>query len=157
MHSYLLPALEKSPDAIGAIVRRIAVARLGLPTGEGRFSPKEVVAHLADWEPIFLSRMQAARTNPGTTVEVFDEGERAVTQRYSETNLEEQLRAFRSARDRTVAWLKSLSDESWQNAIEHPERGRMTIEDIANMLVGHDMYHVEQLAATLEADTVGTW
>ncbi|MFQ3669066.1 MAG: DinB family protein [Fimbriimonadaceae bacterium] len=157
MHDYLLPALEKSPDAIAAIVRRIASARLGVPTGEGRFSPKEVVAHLADWEPIFLSRMQTAESNPGSTVEVYDEGVRAVSQGYAGSDVEEQLRAFRNARDRTVAWLRSLSVESWSKSVEHPERGRMTIEDIANMLVGHDMYHVEQLARLLDADTVGTW
>lgn len=157
MHGYLLPGLEKSPNAISAVVRHIPGVRLGVHTDEGRFSPREVVAHLADWEPIFLRRMQTAETSPGATVEVYDEGDRALEQNYGGSDVGEQLRLFRSARDKTVAWLKQLPSESWSRAIEHPERGRMTIEDLANMLVGHDVYHLEQLTSALENDTVGTW
>jgi hypothetical protein len=33
----------------------------------------------------------------------------------------------------------------------------MTVNDMANMTVGHDMYHVEQLSSLFGEKIVGTW
>ena len=30
--------------------------------------------------------------------------------------------------------------------MSHAERGAMTLEDQANMLLGHDLYHIDQLS-----------
>ena len=42
------------------------------------------------------------------------------------------------------------SDQGFSaSEVLYPERGVQTVEDLANMLLGHDMYHVEQLSAYL--------
>ncbi len=38
----------------------------------------------------------------------------------------------------------------WGKAIVHSERGQMTTYDQANMMLGHDMYHIEHLSQYLE-------
>jgi hypothetical protein len=116
---------------------------------EGRFSPREVIAHLADWEPILLSRMHTAVNTPGGRIEPYDEGEMAIAHKYSESDVQEQLRKFASSRAETAAYLRALPQSEWSKAGRHPERGEMSVIDQAGMLIGHDMYHIEQLSTYL--------
>jgi len=57
----------------------------------------------------------------------------------------EQLEILKAERAKTIAFLQSLSTEQLGSTMVHPERGVSMVEDLANMLVGHDVYHVKQL------------
>jgi len=157
MNPYLLPVLEFGPTIQKRLVSQIECGRLDEPTAPGRFSAKEAIAHLADWEPIALARMHQAIEKPGSTVEAFDEGEMAIAHGYAQTDIEEQLRMYASRRSTTAAFLRNLKDEDWGKAIHHPERGVMTVADQANLLLGHDLYHIEQITTLLGEKTVSTW
>jgi hypothetical protein len=110
-----------------------------------RFTPREVIAHLADWEPIMLGRMQTALASPGASIEAFDEAQMAVDNVYLNLDPREQLHLFVQRRADTARWLRALPPDVWSQAVLHPERGLQTIEDQANLLLGHDLYHIEQL------------
>lgn len=150
MHVYLLKAMRVTPD----IFRRLVAQNkcLDTPTGPDRFSPREVVAHLADWEPIIRGRMEAAVANNGASVPTFDEGEMAVENKYNEWEIERALSLYGTERGKTVSWLASLSKDAWTHFVVHPEQGPLTVYDIANIMVGHDMYHVDQLTSVCLSD-----
>jgi hypothetical protein len=80
---------------------------------------------------------------------VYDEGERAMAQNYGQSDIAERLAEFQAQRQRTVAFLSGLSPEDFDKPYEHPENGTMRLADQANMLLGHDLYHIEQIAAYL--------
>ncbi len=157
MNNYLFPGLEFGPKVVARIMEDLDPSVLDSPTAPNRFTPREVVAHLADWEPILRGRMQSAKDNPGGPVHAIDEGERAKQQKYGETDWKEQCRLFRERRAETIAWLRALKDEDWNLHAMHSERGRETIYDMANMFLGHDLYHIEQLTGLKGEKTVGTW
>lgn len=142
---YLVDGLARSQKLVGAALLRIPVYDLARPTGPGRFTPVEVLAHLADWEPIFAARMVAAVESPGTLVEVYDEGERADALGYADADPVECLGAWAQARAETVAFLRKLDPEGWEACIVHPERGQLSVLAQAATLLGHDIYHLEQL------------
>ena len=118
------------------------------PLEEGRFTPREIVAHLADWEPILLERMRITRDTPGGRLQGIDETQRAEEQGYSR-DAGEQGELFLARRKETIAWLRTVRPEDWAKHAEHTERGRMALADQANALLGHDIYHIEQLSAYL--------
>jgi uncharacterized damage-inducible protein DinB len=157
MNPYLFPGLEFGPKVVEQLLSRIEPSRFDHPTHQGRFSPREVLAHLADWEPILLARMQATKESGGGTITGIDEGERAIEQNYAKTDPFEQARLFRSRREKTIAWLKTVGEEDWNLTAIHNERGPQTLYDQANMLLGHDLYHIAQLSDVLEGRAVGTW
>lgn len=129
-----------------ALYAMIPVDRLDVPTYPGRFTPREVIAHLADWEPILREeRMVEPLRNPGCAVLAYDEGERAADRGYTRLDVAAQLEVFATERAKTLAFLRGLKGEAWRATMIHPERGEMTLNDVANSLVGHDTYHVEQL------------
>lgn len=149
MNPYLFPGLGFGPVTIERLIGLIPESRMDEPLGPGRFGPREIVAHLADWEPILLERMRASRDTPGATIEAYDEGELAEKHGYRSSDPREQAALYRKRREGTIAWLKSLSAEDWDKHGVHTERGRQTVYDQANMLLGHDLYHIEQLSAYL--------
>jgi hypothetical protein len=150
MHRYLLPGLKLSPDVIQRIVDRIPDDRLDVPTHPDRFTPREVICHLADWEPILRNeRIKGALERPGEAFLAYDEVEMAAANNYADRDVNEQLRTFAMERAETVALVRQIQPEAWENVAHHPELGDMKLSDIVNMLVGHDMYHIEQLTAVL--------
>lgn len=149
MHPYLIKGASLGPAAIRNLVEAIPDSEYDNPTGEDRFSVREVIAHLADWEVLFRRRMEDALETPGIAIEVYDEGDRAIELKYAETDLADQLNRFVVERSKTVALLSPLTPEQLRIQYRHPKHGLMAIEDQANMLIGHDMYHAEQLSEVL--------
>lgn len=149
MNPYLTNVLPHSPEILKRLILKIDSSKLDIPTYPGRFSVREVVAHLAEWEPILLERMQKALLESGSQVRGRDEGEMAVAGRYSETDIDERLNAFSESRSRTVDFLKSVKPDEWERFVVHSERDKQTLYDQANLLLGHDIYHLEQVSAVL--------
>jgi hypothetical protein len=149
MNFYLLPAIELGPLTVGRLLRLIPAQRLDEALHPERFTPREVAAHLADWEPIMRERIRSAVTTPGATITAYDEGQMALDHRYRELDPHEQADRYRAERQSTAALIRSLTPEQWTNAVHHPERGRQSAEDLANLLLGHDLYHIEQLSGYL--------
>ena len=123
---------------------------MDVPTQPERFTPREVVAHLADWEPILREeRIVVPIAQPGCSVKAYDEGDLAIANNYAASDPLESARTFAEERAKTIELLRSLDAGQWDAYFTHPERGRMTVYDMANLLVGHDMYHVEQLLSAI--------
>src|SRR5436853_2660547 len=111
MHPYLFPALELSPKAFERIISQIPEKRYDEHTDPDRFTLREAVAHLADWDPIFLQRIQAGVDNPGSAIQGYDEGQRAIDKNYQSWDVKESVRIFAEARAVTIRYLKTLSKE----------------------------------------------
>jgi len=153
---YLVRALEMTPRLVENELRR-GSADYDMRPDPDRFSMREVVAHLADWEPIMLTRIKAGVENPGSTINAYDEGKMALDNNYAATDPMERLRTWKADRAKSIQYITNLTDADFAKPVVHPERGRMLVGDIAHMLVSHDIYHVEQLADMTHEKIVDTW
>lgn len=115
-----------------------------------RFTLRELVAHLADWEQIFLDRITQAVEYPGSTIEAIDEGQRAIDHHYSEKDVHHELEVFENRRRDTVSYLLGLAEDDWTKTAIHSERGEVTVEQLVHFLLGHDMYHIHQVSEYLK-------
>ncbi len=149
MNVYLVPGLLNGPVVVERLIRCIDPSKRDLALIADRFTPREVIAHLADWEPILLARMQQGRAQPGSTVEAWDEGDMAIAHDYKNSDIDAQLVLFAAHRAQTIAFVESLTADDLPRTVIHPEKGVMTLNDQANLLVCHDMYHIDQLSAYL--------
>ena len=149
MSPYLFTGLQLSPPIFGRLIEAIPRNRLDEARVPDRFTPREVIAHLAEWEPIMRDRVRAAVVTPGSTVAVYDEDQMALDSRYSESDPGVQLRIFTEERQKTIEYFRGLTQEDLTGHAFHPERGRQTAEDFANTFLGHDLYHIEQLTEYL--------
>ncbi len=144
---YLIPALELVPKSYENLLRLMPEDKLDIVSAEGRFTAREVVAHMADVEEMLLSRLKVAVETPGHAVSFFDEDQRAIDLDYAHSDVWEQLELFKKRRAETVEYVKNIQDWSGWNL--HPEQGKMTAEDVISTGVGHDHYHIEHLTQLL--------
>lgn len=148
-NAYLIEGLQAGPEAMAVISRRIPQEQWDTPTGPERFTPREVIAHLADWESRLRGRMQSAISSPLAVVPAWDEGQLATSQNYAGSDWNERLATWVLERAATVAFLTSLEPEQFNAQFTHQERGPMAIDDQAAFTLGHDLYHLEQLSALI--------
>jgi len=153
---YLVRALEMTPRLVENELRRGSDDYDVRPDPD-RFSMREVVAHLADWEPIMLTRIRTGVESPGSTIQAYDEGQMALENNYASSDPMERLRAWKADRSKSIEYISGLKNEDFAKPVVHPERGQMLVGDIAHMLVSHDIYHVEQLAEMTHEKVVDTW
>ena len=146
---YLFKGLELAPPALERIVSLVPESAFDSKNDPGRFSFREAVAHVADWESINLDRLHRGVEEPGCTVPGYDEGLLAVERNYQTWDPREQVRRFAEGREKVMAYLRGLSDEEWERVYYHAERGRQTVFEQAVTILGHDMYHLEQLTQYL--------
>jgi hypothetical protein len=144
---YLIPALEASPQTIERIVMAVDPSDWDRVTDEDRFSFREAVAHMADWEPIMRGRIELALREPGATITPLDEEARAIEMNYASSDPLEEAQKFSDERRITVDLIKEIEDFSVP--VNHPQIGDLTVGDLCMILVGHDSYHVEHFSQYL--------
>ena len=149
MNYYVLNSIEFGPQIIKRIYRQIESSKYDQKPQGDRFTLREAIAHLVDWEPIFRGRMESILREPGCTILGQDASERALQNRYWEQDTEANLSRFVEERAITAQLIRSLGTEDWSKLGKREGYGAMTVEDFANLLVCHDMYHIEQASEYL--------
>jgi uncharacterized damage-inducible protein DinB len=142
--------IENTPSTLIRMVDAIRPDQYDTSLEEGRFTLKEVIAHLADLELTWLDRITTAVEYPGKAVENFDEEARAIEHKYSEKEIHHELEVFENRRRDTVDYLLRLAEDDWTSTITHPKFGEMTIIEIVQYITGHDLYHINQVSQYLK-------
>jgi uncharacterized damage-inducible protein DinB len=145
MKAYL-NSLENTPQTLVNIIDQVKPARYEDHTEPDRFNLKELVAHLADFDDIFLDRLRLAHESPGATVESFDPDKRAVEKHYESRDVHHELDVFVNRRRDLVGFLSELGPDDWKKSFHHPDLGDVTIENYANIILAHDLSHISHAA-----------
>lgn len=150
---YLLYALEGTPDVLDGFLQDLAPddPLWDARPDPQRFTLREIVAHLADWEPINLGRMHRIRTESEPTLPDIDEGQLVIENDYAHSVPHVSLKRFRDGRVTLVALLRSLEEADWQKRAHRVTIGPITLEAQAVLVAGHDGYHTRQVAQWLRA------
>ena len=141
---YLLHGLNASPIAAEALLAGLTDAQADRRPDPERFTIREALCHLADWEFVWLERIQRIINEDNPLLPGYDEGQMAIDRNYAGQNLAEQLARFREGRAALAALLQGLSPEQWERAGLRDEIGPVTINDLATLVLGDDGYHLRQ-------------
>ena len=156
MQADVTNALCASPKIVERFLRVFPTQRLDDRPEADRYTPREVVAHLADWEQVVLDRVRVANIQPGRAVPDEDPGERAVAHHYGDKDVFHEAEVFESRRQTTMEYLRGLDEPDFQKTFVHPVHGEMTIEAYMVNILAHDVYHMDQLSCffATEAATI---
>lgn len=150
---YVLSALEGTPDVLEQLLRGVSAedpAWDRRPDPE-RFTIREVLAHLADWEEVFLDRLTRTREQEEPVLQGYDEGQVALDRDYAHQDSYANLARFRKGREKLIAFLRSMNDAEWGRIGRHTEIGPISLESQAALICGHDGYHTWQIAQWLKS------
>jgi hypothetical protein len=128
---------------VEAVARRLGDAGLSRSWGPGKWTGKQILAHLADAELAIGFRTRQVLAQDNHTIQPFDEA--AWARRYESVDAEAALAAFVAERRWNLALFRKLSAADLSREAVHPERGAETLDTIIRLLAGHDLNHLAQL------------
>lgn len=142
--SYLVNGLEETPRLLRFVLSGMTDEQADARLDPNRFTLREAVAHLADWETVFGGRIERIVNEDNPELPNIDEGQRAIDKEYGKTDWREQLDLFCARREQRVRYLLELPVPAWARTGLRPEIGTITIFDQAQLMVLHDVYHIRQ-------------
>jgi hypothetical protein len=135
--------LGASPAALAGLLQSIGPHKAGVAPAPGKWSPAEILCHLADCEVVFAFRLRQTLAEDNHTVQPFDQ-EKWATQ-YRAIPASQALAVFSAVRGWNLQLLRNIPPEAAGRAVSHPERGTMTFQTIVATMAGHDLNHIGQL------------
>jgi hypothetical protein len=139
-----IESMEDSARRVEAAARRLGDAGLSRPWGPGKWTGKQIVAHLADAEVGVAFRIRQVLAQDHHVIQPFDEG--AWARRYTgDVDVEAALGSFLGLRRWNLALFRTLSADDLAREAFHPERGPEVLGTIVRLLAGHDLNHLAQL------------
>ena len=111
----------------------------------GKWSIRAILAHMAEDELASSWRYRQMIEQNGVLLTGFDQDLWATLGDYECWSAADALHMFRLLREANLRLLDRLTPEQWQRHGIHAERGRITVEDLARHMAGHDANHIDQI------------
>lgn len=146
VETYLLSAMEGAPGLFSDLLDGVTVTEADFRPFDDRFTIREAMAHVADWEPIFQGRLLSTLKEENPTLQGIDEGEVARAGNYGARDWNEQARKFAAARAETLALIRGIGKPDWDRLANHTEAGPITFTEQVVLIAAHDAYHHQQFA-----------
>ena len=148
----VLTALSYSPKILERMLRVFPADRLDDRVEAERFTAREVMAHLADFEQVCLDRIRSAVLKPGSKVDNYDPDARAKSHSFAEKEPFHEAEVFENRRQMTLDYVKSLTSEEMHRSFLHASGVSYTVQEWLVMVLSHDMVHIEQVSAYLATE-----
>jgi uncharacterized damage-inducible protein DinB len=135
--------LAATPTAVAAHIAAMGPEKAAAPPAPGKWSPAEIVCHLADCELAFAFRLRQTLAEDNHVIQPFDQEKWAAT--YAGISAEQALAAFTALRQWNLLLIGTAMPNAANKPVLHPERGTMTFQTIIETMAGHDLNHLAQL------------
>jgi len=141
----LLDRLAAAPAALAAALKGAPddVIRRRVPSG--KWSMIENAAHMRDIERVYQERFSKTAFSERPAFWMLDNDRAASQLKYAEADAAAVAKEFRRLREDTLVLLRALPHASWRRTALHPKRGELTLEQLAEVLAGHDDSHLEKI------------
>jgi hypothetical protein len=136
--------MARTPARVIELLGRIGEKGLSRRFAPGKWSAREVFAHLADVEQGTGFRIrQVVWSPPDHTIQPYDQDLWATP--YATLPADAAVRAFAALRPWNLAYYRGLSAADRSKVGHHPERGDESVDVMIRMQAGHDRNHLAQL------------
>ncbi len=148
VREYLFDGLEATPVVLRRLLHDLKSEDPQWDTvhAANRFTLREMVAHVADWEAIFRQRIERTLNEDHPFLPSVDEGQLCLDRSYATQDSHGNLGRFSESRANLVPFLRSLPVDSWERRAEREFVGDTSLNDLIAIMLGHDAYHLRQAA-----------
>lgn len=141
---YLLNGIAGAPAVFSKLAE--SISDWDARPDPDRFTLREAIAHLADWDEIFLMRLNRALTEDNPHLPSVDEGVLATERQYEKQDPTANLNRFRENRKTLSDAFHALTPDQWERTAHREFVGDVTVGQMAAIILGHDAYHLRQFA-----------
>jgi hypothetical protein len=147
--------LENSTETIRTLVNGVSQAEARLKPAPGAWSILEVICHLYDIEcKDFRQRLDSILHRPREEFPLIDPQSWIKARGYNQRDFVGVLQDFFMEREKSLAWLQSLSNPDWE-AEYVDESGPTKAGTMLVSWAAHDNLHIRQLVELRRARIVG--
>ncbi len=140
----LLDALAANGARTAEIIRNLDPARADFAYAPGKWSVRQVLAHMADVERVFAYRaLHAARGGEGA-LPGMDEQRWAEARDVTGVTLADLAAELAALRQGTLLLLRPLRPQDWSRSVQ-ASGAQVTVRALAFMIAGHELHHQEAL------------
>jgi uncharacterized damage-inducible protein DinB len=138
-----IPVITATVERLHALLDPLSPAQADHSPAPGKWSIREILAHLADCEIIFAVRLRQTLAEGHHFIQPFDQNRWA--ERYAAYDLKSAFDMFAAARNWNLKFLTTVTAEDRHHPTTHPERGTMTFWTLVETIAGHDINHLQQI------------
>lgn len=143
----LLERFRRGPELVASALTGAAGSELDHAPAPGKWSVRQIVAHLSDSEMVGAFRMRRVAAEDNPALEAWDQDAWAVRLDYARRKPSQSLETFRRIRAENYELLRDLPAEAFARTGVHSERGPMSLLDLLRIYARHAEAHVEQIRA----------
>ncbi|MCC7291431.1 MAG: DinB family protein [Phycisphaerales bacterium] len=140
-----LDVLASTPNVIEKLVRENSQRTLQSRPFEGKWTPNEVIGHLADTEWVYGFRMRLILCEDKPSILGMDQEKWVIGQRRNDRDPSDQLAEFRALRTCNLGVWKRMRPSDLDRVGLHNERGEESLGIMLKMIAGHDLSHIDQI------------
>ncbi len=138
-------AMFEAPQALRKLLKGLTEKQLSRRPAPGKWSIKEIVAHLADGEVILGSRYRLVAAHDRPAIAAYDQDLFVERLGADAASAEELVADFEMARAVNLGLLVRLPDEAFARVGIHSERGEESLGTMVALYAGHDRIHLDQI------------
>ena len=138
--------MASTPEKLTRLLGGLTAEQIEKQPGPGKWSLREIVAHLADCEIAFGFRLRQGAAGV-EMIQPFEQDDWA--RNYGAYDFAGAMETYRALRTWNLAFIRSLTEEQRTQVVTHPERGTMTVWTIVETMAGHDLHHLSALEKKL--------
>ena len=143
--SALIERFRRGPEVLAMVLTGVFGEEEDFATAPGKWSVRQIIAHLADTELVLAVRMRLIVAQDNPTLTGFDQEAWARNLDYARRKPKQSLETFRRLRAENHELLKDLPEAAFERTGNHTERGRTTLRSLVELVANHAESHARQL------------
>jgi hypothetical protein len=147
----LLERFRRGPELVASALTGISGVEEDFVTAPGKWSIRQIAAHLADSELVGAHRLRQVIAEDNPTLIAFDQDAWTKNLDYSRREAEQSFETFKRIRTENYELLKAVPDAAWERTGNHTENGPMTLRRLLEGYAGHAESHARQLQQIRDA------
>jgi uncharacterized damage-inducible protein DinB len=136
----LIRALREGGEATRRLVEPVPESRGDYRYAPGKWSLKEVLAHVADGERVFAYRALRFARRDETPLPGFDQDRWIADGEFDARSLPSLLEELRTVRAATLALFESFDEAAWDRSGTANDV-RMSVRSLGFVIAGHEIHH----------------
>lgn len=141
--SRLLNDYAQGPQKLREAVAGMTAEQMDARPIPGKWSTRQVICHIADFEPIYADRMKRILAEDRPTFFGGDPDLFAANLAYESRDVEEELQMISAVRNHVARILRTLKPEAFARTGNHSEDGPVTLEVLLQRITNHIPHHIK--------------
>jgi hypothetical protein len=142
--------IQQLPLKLEAAAKGLNDTQLDTPTGEGKWTSRQIAHHIADANLNAYTRMKLIVTEEKPILKPYNQDQWAFLTDCKSGRIESSLTLIKGLHERWLIFLHSLPETSWTREGIHLENGKVTLDDVLRIYSKHGETHLQQIISFRE-------